>query len=57
MFLGADPATDWLRDCDIALDSKGFVLTGADVDPSRKERLPLETNAGGIFAIGDVRAR
>jgi thioredoxin reductase (NADPH) len=56
MFLGADPATDWLRDCDIALDSKGFVLTGADVDPTRNARLPLETSVPGMFAIGDVRA-
>ncbi len=56
MFLGADPATDWLQHCDIALDPKGFALTGADVDPTRNARLPLETNVPGMFAIGDVRA-
>jgi thioredoxin reductase (NADPH) len=56
MFLGADPATDWLRRCDVTLDSKGFVLTGADVDSTRNGRLPLETNVAGMFAIGDVRA-
>ena len=55
MFLGADPATDWLRNCDIALDPKGFVVTG-DVDQGRNSRLPLETNLPGMFAIGDVRA-
>ena len=56
MFLGADPATDWLQHCDIARDPKGFALTGAYVDPTRNGRLPLETNLPGMFAIGDVRA-
>jgi thioredoxin reductase (NADPH) len=55
MFLGADPATDWLQGCDVALDSKGFVLAGADVGLERNGRLPLETNVEGMFAIGDVR--
>ena len=49
-------ATEWLRDCDVALDDKGFVKTGADVDPTRIARLPLETSVPGVFAIGDVRA-
>ena len=35
----------------MALDEKGFVLTGAD--PPRR---PLETSLHGVFAIGDVRA-
>src|SRR6185369_11707695 len=28
LFVGADPATEWLRTCDVALDAKGFVRTG-----------------------------
>src|ERR1700676_3563866 len=30
-FIGAEPATGWLRDSGIALDGKNFVLTGSDV--------------------------
>src|SRR3954468_13358031 len=50
LFLGADPSTDWLKDCDVAVDDKGFVTTGGDA------RLPLQTSVPGVFAIGDVRA-
>ncbi len=50
MFLGADPTTEWLKDCDVAVDDKGFITTGND------SRLPLETSVPGVFAIGDVRA-
>ena len=50
MFLGADPTTEWLKDCDIAVDDKGFVKTG------NGSGLPLETSIPGVFAIGDVRA-
>jgi thioredoxin reductase (NADPH) len=49
-FIGADPNTDWLAGSGIALDPKGFVVTGAD------GRRPLETSRPGIFAIGDVRS-
>lgn len=49
-FIGAEPNTDWLADSAIALDPKGFILTGAD------GRAPLETSVPGVFAIGDVRA-
>jgi len=50
MFLGADPATEWLADCEVEVDDKGFVRTGSDA------RLPLATNIPGVFAIGDVRS-
>ena len=53
LFIGADPNTDWLRDSDVALDNKGFVLTGRDLNGVGK---PLETSRRGIFAIGDVRS-
>ncbi|HVW74721.1 MAG TPA: FAD-dependent oxidoreductase [Rhizomicrobium sp.] len=48
-FIGADPNTDWLSGCGIALDDKGFVITGADNGHW------LATNRDGIFAVGDVR--
>jgi len=50
LFLGAEPSTTWLEDCDVALDEKGFVTTG------HNGSLPLETSVPGVFAIGDVRA-
>ena len=53
LFIGASPNTDWLSGSAIALDAKGFVLTG---DAAGSDRLPLETSRRGIFAIGDVRA-
>jgi thioredoxin reductase (NADPH) len=53
LFIGAQPNTDWLSGSGIALDRKGFVLTGTDTGENRR---PLETSRRGIFAIGDVRA-
>ena len=40
LFIGADPNTDWLAQCDVALDGKGFVRTG---DNAGGERHALET--------------
>jgi thioredoxin reductase (NADPH) len=53
LFIGADPNTDWLSGSGVALDSKGFVLTGPDTNEKRR---PLETSRPGVFAIGDVRS-
>jgi len=53
LFIGAEPNTHWLAGSGVGVDSKGFVLTGADAGPSRG---PLETSRQGVFAIGDVRA-
>jgi len=50
LFLGADPTTEWLQGCDVAVDANGFVTTGSDT------RLSLETSVPGVFAVGDVRA-
>ncbi|SFP14397.1 thioredoxin reductase (NADPH) [Mesorhizobium sp. NFR06] len=52
LFIGADPNTDWLANCNVALDDKGFVRTGPDVAPGHGA---METSRGGVFAIGDVR--
>jgi thioredoxin reductase (NADPH) len=54
LFIGADPNTDWLAGSDVALDTKGFVLTGENAGGDRHV---LETNRRGIFAIGDVRSK
>jgi thioredoxin reductase (NADPH) len=59
IFIGADAETAWLPD-EIALDAKGYVLTGTDVRVAGRwglDRDPylLETSVPGIFACGDVR--
>jgi thioredoxin reductase (NADPH) len=53
LFIGADPNTDWLNGSGVALDPKGFVLTGSGADRASR---PLETSVRGVFAIGDVRS-
>jgi len=63
---GASPGTEWLKEC-LALDDKGFILTGRDLNGSnganptlawRLNRPPqmLETSLPGVFAVGDVRS-
>jgi thioredoxin reductase (NADPH) len=46
LFTGADPASDWLASCGVALDERGFVASGRG----------LATDRPGVFAIGDVRS-
>ena len=57
LFLGAEPATEWLKDCGIDVDRSGFVRTGADVASPIGEHRPSahETSVRGVFAVGDVR--
>ena len=55
LFIGADPNSEWLGECAVRLDDKGFVLTGPDARPGRSERT-LETSVDGVFAVGDLRA-
>jgi thioredoxin reductase (NADPH) len=61
--IGASPHTTWLRDV-VALDDKGFVLTGRELEPDHlqtaawplaREPFPFETSRPRIFAVGDVR--
>jgi thioredoxin reductase (NADPH) len=54
LFVGAEPATEWLVDCGVVLDDKGFVQTGAALTPPA--RLPLAASVPGVFAVGDARA-
>jgi thioredoxin reductase (NADPH) len=53
LFIGAEPNTHWLSGSGVALDAKGFVLTGAQAGGDRRT---LETSRPGVFAIGDVRS-
>jgi thioredoxin reductase (NADPH) len=60
---GASPKTGWLAGC-LSLDSRGFVLTGRDLDdvlpaqpwPLARRPYMLETSLPGVFAVGDARA-
>jgi thioredoxin reductase (NADPH) len=62
LFIGAEPNTDWLKDCAVSVDARGFVRTGESATLSaprtgeEKRCLPLETSRHGVFAIGDVRS-
>lgn len=60
VMIGAAPRTSWLPPS-IAKDSKGFILTGSDVNAEtgwKLDRTPfdLETTCPGVFAVGDVRS-
>jgi thioredoxin reductase (NADPH) len=57
MFIGAAPNTGWLRGS-VALDGKGYVITGAPAADSGSEsqNLALQTSLPHVFAIGDVRS-
>ena len=59
LLLGAEPHCDWLPD-EVALDDRGFVLTGREIPKERwVEGVPpadLATTVPGIFAVGDIRS-
>jgi thioredoxin reductase (NADPH) len=59
IFIGADAETEWLPP-EIARDTRGYVLTGADLTKgghwsASRDPYLLETSVPGIFACGDVR--
>ena len=61
VFIGSQPRTSWLPPS-VAVDSKGFILTGAEAARSPlwplsdREPCAVETTCPGIFAAGDVRS-
>jgi thioredoxin reductase (NADPH) len=64
LMTGAVPNTAWLKGC-LALDEKGFVKTGPDLDasdlagmarPNGRAPFLLETSRPAVFAVGDVRS-
>jgi thioredoxin reductase (NADPH) len=56
--VGAEPETAWLRDCGVAVDSHGFVLTGVAAAGNALGLIPaaLESSVPGVYAVGDVRS-
>ena len=59
IMIGADAETAWLPP-EIAVDERGYVLTGSDVREAGRWELDrdpylLETSVPGVFACGDVR--
>jgi thioredoxin reductase (NADPH) len=59
LMIGARPRTDWLPP-EVARDSRGFILTGADLRgdagwPLERRPFLLETSMPGVLAAGDVR--
>jgi thioredoxin reductase (NADPH) len=60
---GASPKTEWLSGC-VSVDSKGFVLTGRDLEkvvppvawPLSRAPYMLETSLPGVFVVGDARS-
>jgi thioredoxin reductase (NADPH) len=57
LFVGADPETEWLAGCGVAVDQKGFVLTGQAAGLAAGHvPAPLESSVLGVFAVGDVRS-
>jgi thioredoxin reductase (NADPH) len=55
VFIGAQPCTGWLA-ASIALDDRGYVLTGPEADARVPQPSLLETSRPGVLAVGDVRS-
>ena len=55
LFVGADPATEWLQGC-VALDKAGFVITGIGAADGVPAPSQLQSSVPGVFAVGDARS-
>jgi thioredoxin reductase (NADPH) len=64
VFIGLFPNTGFLKNSEILLDPRGFIVTGHDLRHhgerlegfEKRDPFLLETSVLGIFAAGDVRA-
>jgi thioredoxin reductase (NADPH) len=57
LFVGADPATNWLEGCGVVVDKAGFVVTGPSCGRTLGRPVSiLESSVPGVFAVGDVRS-
>jgi thioredoxin reductase (NADPH) len=57
VFVGADPATEWLHGCGVTMDKAGFIITGERLgDGDDRASSPLESSIAGVYAVGDVRS-
>jgi thioredoxin reductase (NADPH) len=63
--LGGVPSTGWAGESGVAVDERGYILTGPDLLhrgarpagwPLDRDPLALETSVPGLFAAGDVRS-
>ena len=59
LLLGAEPHCEWLPD-ELALDERGFVLSGGHLPPSARAAgdvpAALATSVPGVFVAGDIRS-
>jgi thioredoxin reductase (NADPH) len=55
LFIGADPATQWLEGCGVEVDRAGFIVTGGKCSGGTPAN-PLQSSVEGVFAVGDVRS-
>ncbi|UXH77504.1 FAD-dependent oxidoreductase [Roseateles amylovorans] len=58
LFIGAEPETEWVSDCELHLDKAGFIVTGRACECALDHYEPaqLESSIPGVFAVGDVRS-
>ena len=63
LFVGAEPETDWLEGCGVALDAHGFVLTGSGGAARRRARAARVERARRVrgrrraLGLGQARRR
>ena len=56
LFVGADPATDWLDGCGVTVDRGGFVVTGAQSEQNQGRLVPATGNLDTRGVRGRRRA-
>jgi thioredoxin reductase len=55
--LGSVPVTDFLKDSDVFLDAKGYIIHGNEsIVPTRMQKYYTGTSEWGVFVAGDTMA-